>query len=43
MNIDVPVLMGQKGPLKEDCSLSEASEFIIREALADDEKTLFVL
>ena len=35
--------MGQKGPLKEDCSLSEASEFIIREALADDEKTLFVL
>lgn len=43
MNIDVPALKGQNGPLKDDSSISEAVEFIISEALRDDDKPLFVL
>ena len=43
MNIDVPALKGQNGPLKDDSSISEAVEFIVSEALRDDEKPLFVL
>ena len=43
MNMDVPVFKGQIGPLDKDSALSEASKFIIEEALKDDEKPLFVL
>ena len=43
MDMDVPVFMGQKGPLSKDNDLSDASKFIINEALKDDEKPLFVL
>ena len=43
MDMDVPVFMGQKGPLSKDNDLSDASKFLIEEALKDDEKPLFVL
>ena len=43
MEMDVPVFKGQKGPLKNDGELSEASETIIAEALREDEKPLFIL
>ena len=43
MDIDVPVLKGQRGPLSQDDEVSEAADFIIREAMKDDSKPLFVL
>ena len=45
MEMDVPHFMGEDGPLclTQDAPLSEAGEFLIREALAEDEKPLFVL
>ncbi|MCR5357933.1 MAG: nucleoside hydrolase [Lachnospiraceae bacterium] len=43
MDMDVPVFKGQDGTLKEDDSISEAADFIIKEAMRDDEKPLFVL
>lgn len=43
MDMDVPVYKGQKGPLIKDVSFSEASEFIVCEAMKEDEKPLFVL
>ena len=43
MDIDVPVLKGQRGPLSQDDEVSEAADFIIREAMKDDNKPLFVL
>lgn len=45
MERDVPHFMGEDGPLSivQDAPLSEAGEFLIREALAEDEKPLFVL
>ena len=43
MDMDVPVFKGQKGPLKDDGELSEASETIIAEALREDSKPLFIL
>lgn len=43
MKLDVPVFMGQQGPLAEDAVISEGVEFIIEEALKEDEKPLFVL
>lgn len=43
MKLDVPVLMGQKGPIDKDLEISEGVDFIISEALKDDEKPLFVL
>ena len=43
MDMDVPVYRGQKGPLIKDVSFSEASEFIVNEAMKEDDKPLFVL
>lgn len=43
MDMSVRVFRGQKGPLSTDKELSEASSFIIEEALKDEEKPLFVL
>lgn len=43
MDIDVPVLFGQNGPLSEDSKESEAARFIIEEAMKEDEKPLFIL
>ncbi len=43
MDMDVPVLKGQKGPLAEDDELSEAAAFISEEAMRDDDKPLFIL
>lgn len=43
MKLDVPAFMGQKGPIEEDTEVSEGVEFIIEEALKEDEKPLFVL
>ncbi|MBR3515463.1 MAG: nucleoside hydrolase [Lachnospiraceae bacterium] len=43
MELDVPVWKGQKGPLSEDDEISEAVEEIIREAMRDDDKPLFLL
>ena len=43
MDLSVPVLHGQKGPLSEDKEVSEASKFIIDEALRDEPNPLFVL
>lgn len=43
MESEVPVFMGQKGKMQEDTSVSEGVEFIIEEALKEDEKPLFVL
>ena len=43
MDMKVPVLKGQKGPLSQDKEISEAVDFIIEEAMRDDEKPLFVL
>ncbi|MBR5422220.1 MAG: nucleoside hydrolase [Lachnospiraceae bacterium] len=43
MGLDCPVLKGQEGPLSEDDKLSEAAGFIIREAMREDEKPLFIL
>ena len=43
MEMDVPVWKGQKGPLSEDAAVSEAVEEIVREAMREDDKPLFVL
>ena len=43
MGISVPVFKGQSGPLSADPSLSEASAFIVEEALKTDDKPLYVL
>lgn len=43
MDMEVPVLKGQRGPLSQDGEISEASSFIISEALKEDDKPLFVL
>ena len=45
LDCDVPVLRGQTGPIKDnrDEALSEASEFIIQEAMRDDPMELYVL
>ena len=43
MDMDVPILKGQNGPLSRDAACSEAAAFIIEEAMRDDEHPLFVL
>ncbi len=43
MHSDVPAYMGQKGKMQDDISISKGVEFIIEEALREDEKPLFVL
>ncbi len=43
MDMKVPALKGQKGPLSQDKEVSEAVRFIIEEAKKDDEKPLFIL
>ena len=43
MEMEVPVLKGQKGTLAQDETVSEAADFIIKEALREDEKALFIL
>ncbi|MCR5093383.1 MAG: nucleoside hydrolase [Lachnospiraceae bacterium] len=43
MEMDVRALRGQKGPLSEDSEASEAVSFLIEEAMAEDERPLFVL
>lgn len=43
MDIEVPVFKGQKGPLAQDGEVSEAAESIIREALREEDKPLYVL
>ncbi len=45
MDIDLPILHGQRGPLEQDPEVSEAVEFIIHEALNNngDDKPLYIL
>ncbi len=43
MNMDVPVFMGQEGPLSEDRAVSPAAECIIKEARNLPEGKLYVL
>ena len=43
MGKDVPALLGNKGPLSVDSSLSEAGAFIAEEAMREDARPLFVL
>lgn len=45
MDMDVPVFMGEEGKLSdvEGKEISPAAEFLIQEAMKDDEKPLFVL
>ncbi|WP_242840984.1 nucleoside hydrolase [Butyrivibrio sp. AE3004] len=43
MELEVPVLHGQDGPLSEDEKDSEGAEFIVKEALKEDEKSFFIL
>lgn len=43
MEIELPVFMGQKGPLQIDTDLSPAGKFIIEEANRSDEKPLYIL
>ena len=43
MESDVPAFLGQRGKIQEDTDISEGVRFIIKEALKDDEKPLFVL
>lgn len=43
MEIELPVFMGQKGPLQIDSELSPAGKFIIEEAKRSDEKPLYIL
>lgn len=40
---DVPVFLGQQGPLSEDKGISPAVDFIIEEALKEDPHPLYVL
>lgn len=43
MERNVPVFRGQKGPLSQDKEISEAVDFIIKEAKREDDKPLFIL
>ena len=43
MDMEVPVFKGQRGPLANDPEESEAVSFIIKEAMMEDEKPLFIL
>ncbi len=43
MENDTPSFHGQKGPLSEDGEVSEGVDFMIKEALKEDEKPLFIL
>ena len=43
MDIEVPVLKGQNGPMSQDKEISEAANFIIEEAKREDDKPLFIL
>ena len=43
MEIELPVFMGQKGPLEIDSELSPAGKFIIEEANRPDEKPLYIM
>lgn len=43
MKMEVPVFMGQEGKMDEHTESSEGVDFIINEALKDDEKPLFIL
>lgn len=43
MDLDTNIFRGQKGKLSEDKEVSEGVQFIIDEALSNDEKPLFVL
>ncbi|MBR5347776.1 MAG: nucleoside hydrolase [Lachnospiraceae bacterium] len=43
MELNVPVLKGQKGPLAQDEEASEAVDFLIAEALKEENAPLFVL
>ena len=43
MEIELPVFMGQKGPLEIDTDLSPAGKFIIEEANRPNEKPLYIL
>ena len=43
MDMEVPVFKGQRGPLADDPEESEAVSFIIKEAMMEDEKPLFIL
>lgn len=43
MNLSVPVLRGQNGPIDYEETVSEAAKFIIDEALKEDERPLFIL
>ena len=43
MEIKVPFFQGQRGALKDDDVTSEGVDFIIQEALKDDERPLYVL
>ncbi|MCR5502078.1 MAG: nucleoside hydrolase [Lachnospiraceae bacterium] len=43
MELEVPALKGQRGPLSKDDEMSEAVSFLIEEAMKEEEKPLFVL
>lgn len=43
MKMDVPYFMGQPGPLDEGADASAGVDFMIREALAEDDRPLFIL
>ncbi len=43
LQMDTPFFYGQKGPLSQDNEISEGVQFIIDEAMREDEKPLFVL
>lgn len=44
MNLEVPVFLGEEGPIDEKTEeISKGSEFIIKEALSNDENPLFIL
>ena len=43
MEMDVPVFKGQIDTLDVDGNLSEAADFIVKEALREDEKPLYIL
>ncbi|MCR5558215.1 MAG: nucleoside hydrolase [Butyrivibrio sp.] len=43
MDMKVPHFMGQKGPMSQDQEISKGVDFIIEEAMKEDEKPLFIL
>ena len=43
MGMNVPAFMGQKGPISDCTEISPAVDFIIEEALKEDEKPLYLL